>query len=330
MRICVMEKKKLENGSIYDVWIEGPTGGVAVKGTVYTTKKIWITEAPPAPQSKTSAKESMKSGHGFKRLEISSLQSRTHKTRDAAKKKAVKSKGSNQSPVTLANKQPSRESSALSEHTANSEPTASPDTTTSSEPATSPESLTGSGATTRSESATSSQPTTSSVSPYNSEPAPQPQGEIPTNAAPSETTFHLSSREVTSSTAQPPSRAYRRKRATNTTAYNFITLPPSKAPSARLVDSFKPVKPTLSVRSKEFLRRARRRTSVKFDVKPIPLVRTFKATPYTPDPVRTASRHSRYLREGVRKMEKPSIRYVAELSERMAQRKTSGFRYIRK
>jgi hypothetical protein len=341
MRICVMEKKKLENGSIYDVWIEGPTGGVAVKGTVYTTKKIWITEAPPAPQSKTSAKESTKSGQSFKRLEISSLQSRTPKTRDATKK-AVKSKGSNQSPVALANKQPAQESSALSEHTANSEPTeslenttsseptTSPGTTTSSEPATSPESLTSSEVTTSSESTTSSQPTTSFVSLGNSEPAPQPQGEIPTNAAPSETTFHPSSREVTSSTAQPPSRAYRRKRATNTTAYNFITLPPSEAPSARLVDSFKPVKPKLSVRSKEFLRRARRRTSVKFDVKPIPLVRTFKATPYTPDPVRTASRHSRYLREGVRKMEKPSIRYVAELSERMAQRKTSGFRYIRK
>jgi hypothetical protein len=330
MRICVMEKKKLENGSIYDVWIEGPTGGVAVKGTVYTTKKIWITEAPPAPQSKTSAKESTKAGHGFKRLEISSLQSQTHRKRDAATKKAVKSKGSTQRSVALAKKEPAQESSALSEHTANSEPTASLETTTSSEPATRPESLTDSEVTTSSEFTTSSEPTKSNVSLRNSEPAPQSQGEIPTNAAPSETTFQPSSREVTSSTAQPPSRAYRRKRVTNTTAYNFITLPPSEAPPARLVDSFKPVKPTLSVRSKEFLRRARRRTSVKLHVKPIPLVRTFKATPYTPDPVRTASRHSRYLREGVRKMEKPSIRYVAELSERMAQRKTTGFRYIRK
>lgn len=36
MRVCGMEKKTLDDGSIYDVWIEGPTGGVAVKGTVRT------------------------------------------------------------------------------------------------------------------------------------------------------------------------------------------------------------------------------------------------------------------------------------------------------
>ena len=34
MRICGLEKKTLQNGSVYDIWIEGPTGGVAVKGTV--------------------------------------------------------------------------------------------------------------------------------------------------------------------------------------------------------------------------------------------------------------------------------------------------------
>lgn len=38
LRLCAREKTGLrtEEGSIYDVWIEGPTGGMAVKGTVRT------------------------------------------------------------------------------------------------------------------------------------------------------------------------------------------------------------------------------------------------------------------------------------------------------
>lgn len=47
MRICGMEKKTLQNGSMYDLWIEGPTGGVAVKGTVYTI--VRTPTSAPAP-----------------------------------------------------------------------------------------------------------------------------------------------------------------------------------------------------------------------------------------------------------------------------------------
>ncbi|KAI8940725.1 hypothetical protein NX059_001990 [Plenodomus lindquistii] len=36
MRICASKKIATESGSTWDVWIEGPTGGVAVKGTVQT------------------------------------------------------------------------------------------------------------------------------------------------------------------------------------------------------------------------------------------------------------------------------------------------------
>jgi hypothetical protein len=36
MRICGMHKKSLDAGNLYDVWIEGPSGGVAVRGTVRT------------------------------------------------------------------------------------------------------------------------------------------------------------------------------------------------------------------------------------------------------------------------------------------------------
>jgi hydroxyacyl-ACP dehydratase HTD2-like protein with hotdog domain len=36
MRICGKERKRTSEGSVYDIWVEGPTGGVAVKGTVRT------------------------------------------------------------------------------------------------------------------------------------------------------------------------------------------------------------------------------------------------------------------------------------------------------
>jgi hypothetical protein len=36
MRICGSLKKSFVDGELYDVWIEGPTGGVAVKGTMRT------------------------------------------------------------------------------------------------------------------------------------------------------------------------------------------------------------------------------------------------------------------------------------------------------
>jgi hydroxyacyl-ACP dehydratase HTD2-like protein with hotdog domain len=38
MRICGKEKKRTNKGIVYDVWIEGPTGGMAVKGTVRTVE----------------------------------------------------------------------------------------------------------------------------------------------------------------------------------------------------------------------------------------------------------------------------------------------------
>ncbi|KAL6708230.1 hypothetical protein ACN47E_003414 [Coniothyrium glycines] len=42
MRICGHEKNSTGTGSTYDVWIEGPTGGVAVKGTVQTFLKTFV------------------------------------------------------------------------------------------------------------------------------------------------------------------------------------------------------------------------------------------------------------------------------------------------
>lgn len=78
MRICGMEKKTLENGSIYDVWIEGPTGGVAVKGTIYTTKQ----KLAPAPIS-----TNISAGTSRSRKAVTGGRNRKHGTRAKASRK---------------------------------------------------------------------------------------------------------------------------------------------------------------------------------------------------------------------------------------------------
>ncbi|RYO26948.1 hypothetical protein AA0111_g7783 [Alternaria arborescens] len=280
MRICCSEKKKLQNGSIYDVWIEGPTGGVAVKGTLRTTTNdAWTKKDTGIAQthSATPTDELKTQWPSFKRPEHPKLRRKLLNTTNRARKMAKSSKNGTQVHVASGDKRPLQDSPAPP----SSEPTTNPETSANSE------------------SSTSSEPTT------------QNQGEIPSQSTSSGTTSQPPSREVTSATAHETNRAYRRKRAHNTKAYNFITLPPSEPPPARVVNSYTPVKPTLSVRAKELLRRARRRKPAKIKVDPIPLVRRFDARPYAPDPVRTAARHSRYSRRGVRKMEKLKIRHVA-------------------
>jgi hypothetical protein len=48
MRLCGRVKKTFGDGELYDVWIEGLTGGVAVKGTVRAIRTVHTKEATPA------------------------------------------------------------------------------------------------------------------------------------------------------------------------------------------------------------------------------------------------------------------------------------------
>jgi hypothetical protein len=57
MRLCGRVKKTFGNGEIYDVWIEGLTGGVAVKGTVRATRNIHTKESTPASAPKSPTPE---------------------------------------------------------------------------------------------------------------------------------------------------------------------------------------------------------------------------------------------------------------------------------
>ncbi|CAI9634657.1 unnamed protein product [Alternaria burnsii] len=121
MRICCSEKKKLQNGSIYDVWIEGPTGRVAVKGTLRTTTNELKTKWP-----------------SFKRPEHPKFKRKLLNTTNRARKMVKSSKNDTQVHVASGDQRPSQDSPTppSSEPTTNPEPSADSESSTSSEPST--------------------------------------------------------------------------------------------------------------------------------------------------------------------------------------------------
>jgi hypothetical protein len=246
MRVCGMEKKTLPNGSIYDLWIEGPTGGVAVKGTVRTTTRKRTSDIRAEAHSKNSPKQSASP----------ELKSTSEKLEPADKHDET-------GPAT-----PS-----------------SPSATAASEPS-----------------------------------APS-EGEKSMSPLVSEVISQSSSRKVTAFLMRAPGRASRRSRTTRLRSYQFISLPTKAAPPIRPVQPFIPAKPVMSRQTKSLLRRLLRETRPAVRTKLLPLARKYAASPYIPDPARTASRHSRFLREGARRIGKPSIRFSGETLARWCRRR---------
>lgn len=72
----------------------------------------------------------------------------------------------------------------------------------------------------------------------------------------------------------------------------------------RPIKSHRPLQPNMSPTSRYILRRLTERRPEKTCVKPIPLVRTYDASPYN------AEKHSRFRKGGVRKIEKARVRTV--------------------
>jgi acyl dehydratase len=141
MRICCLEKKKLQNGSIYDVWIEGPTGGVAVKGTLRTTTNdTWAKKDTGIAQthSATPTDELKTRWPSFKRPEHPKLKRKLLNTTNRARKMAKSSKNGTQVHVASEDQRPSQDSPAppSSEPTTNPETSANSESSTSSEPST--------------------------------------------------------------------------------------------------------------------------------------------------------------------------------------------------
>ncbi|KAI2487332.1 hypothetical protein Ptr902_01465 [Pyrenophora tritici-repentis] len=355
MRICGFKKKTLFNGAIYDVWIEGPTGGVAVTGTIYTTMREKVpppSDPKPAPQTNTTIltndppilqsqamftpqSNSTTSSAGseqhivpeykasFIRLEDEVLRRRMHKSRrdadkaetkaakkqqkllDKAKKAAQKAAQREKQAAKKAMVSTSTKLEALSE----AHDSAEPDTTPSHESASSAD---PSGSEPASETEhpneLSSPPSTSSGR------LSRPQGENAETPTSYETTSQPQHREVTPSSTLAPSLAYDSKPRTRLRAYKFI-VNQSPPPTIRVVKTLRPAKPTISVLTKRIIHRLTHRyKSPKMDIKPIPLLRKH-ATRDRRNPDVTAARYSRYLQQGVRLFDTPSIRYITPLKE---------------
>lgn len=59
MRICVKRKRQTDTGHSWDIWIEGPTGGMAVKGVAHSSSTQALNVAPESsqPATKTPVQE---------------------------------------------------------------------------------------------------------------------------------------------------------------------------------------------------------------------------------------------------------------------------------
>lgn len=276
MRICGMEKKTLENGSIYDIWIEGPTGGVAVKGTIYTTKH----KSSPAPVSTT-----VPAGTPTPRKAVTRGHNHTSGTRAKAPRKDNEEQSASRKLNLTSDK------TKLIKEQGGSDP------------------------------APTSGPSATSVSDVSA----QSEGERFTKYSSAETTSQPSYREADISVMLAPSRSYHRNRSTRLRSHQFITLPTKAASPFRTVQSFVPLKPILSRRTKQLLHRLLRPASPNGPRRPLPLVRKYAASPFVPTPARMVLKRRRFLKEGVRRIEKPSIRYEGESLARWRTRRRTSY-----
>ncbi|KAJ6281954.1 hypothetical protein J3E71DRAFT_362074 [Bipolaris maydis] len=259
MRICGLEKKTLQNGSIYDLWIEGPTGGVAVKGTVYT--KIRTPTSAPAPTN----------------VPGKNPKSRKVRQRDRTSGTRTRSNNKNDGENPAWRRQNLRTEKA--KPTGSSEATGSPIA-----------------------------PSLSATSV--SEPSAQPECEKPIEPLSNEITSQPTFREVTASLMRIPGPVSRR-RPTRLRSHQFISPPTNFAVPVRPVQARIPAKPIVSRQTKQLLRRLFRQTTPSVRMRPLPLARKYAASPYTGESWKDL-RGNRFLREGVRRVERLRIRYEGE------------------
>ncbi|KAF1851066.1 uncharacterized protein K460DRAFT_401093 [Cucurbitaria berberidis CBS 394.84] len=233
MSICGMEKNKSDTGSTFEIWIEGPTGGMAVKGIVRTVVKRPTTPTlaiPPTGKISTPSEN----------------------------QKLSKPRGTSRH----------MKESRLSEQ-----------------------------------------------APAGDVPIPPNFPRFVPLATPDILPGNAFSQIAEASLNHLASKPYRQLRPTRTISHQFITMPSSSTLVRRVEASPKPVRPTMSPLSVNIMRRRLREQPPKTYIKPIPLLRKYDAISYKHDAARTAARHSRFRREGARKVEKLEVRLMGRSLE---------------
>ncbi|KAF2854281.1 hypothetical protein T440DRAFT_486884 [Plenodomus tracheiphilus IPT5] len=263
MRICATKKNTTDTGSTYDVWIEGPTGGVAVRGTVQTVARM-------SEYRDSQRKKAMRSEKRSK--------SQTGKSREGKAITPVRSTPPGEVITTS-----ETQSSNLLPTSGDAAPaklhrlTVQEDTTTHN---------------------SIMESTTPTLLP------------VPGSIVTADTclfSVHLDAQDGQADVQDPKSfdgpHPYNKR--TRTRSYRFLdpVLP------LRQVRSHRPFRPSISPSSRYFIRRLTKRKTEKTSVAPIPIIRTYGASPYE------AASYARFRKDGVRKVGAASIRMLVSPSD---------------
>jgi hypothetical protein len=297
MRICGMKRENLPSQSIvFDVWIEGPTGGVAVKGTVRTVRKS-ITgsqQGAPTPNMTCSPSHSQDAEDNFKEH---ALESKSRFNISGGKVKA---------------NQASRSISGIpwKQGTGSATPVPSTFRTPTSPVSVS---ISKNGRNRKSAKAGVAQTTTSAQKGRKKNIAILSEFTLPSvsqlgrAALPSLTESDLTTSSVQDvpSTDPRPRRAYRRNRSERATSSHVQSDSDTSSIIRRVLAPPSPMRRTQSLRTRILLRRTVRLRPLGYTFKPVPLVRKYRGKQYTYNASNVANRHSRFRREGVRTIQSP-------------------------
>jgi hypothetical protein len=334
MRICCRVKKSFEAGDVYEVWIEGPTGGVAVMGTVRTVPASVtdIQRKTPKPQAdndtgpySTDKKQPKNPKTDSKIRRVDSARSKTPAIIDenAAKNglqiRRIVSPGNNETISATELEVPLSKGLPGLNQVKNAVKVVRSASCDSISPALDPQprniqkerTVKFDGflpAFSSHESQRSSQATQLNLSTF-AMPAIPPRHDSTAQASSPKTDVVMDSGQPTPDSDREPRRAYRRNRPTR---IKFIQM---ASPHIRVIEAPPtPMKPTMALKTRNILRRLESSKSKhvvdaiipsEFSsllAPPIPLIRRYRGKQYIYNPSDIVSRHSRYMREGARKI----------------------------
>ncbi|KAH7087795.1 hypothetical protein FB567DRAFT_549048 [Paraphoma chrysanthemicola] len=277
MRICGRRRENSASGSwVFDIWIEGPSGGVAVKGTVLTSNDL-----------KSGAQWTIEKPEGSTNIRFVTAPGENVQANVSSKGKRDRSSRGKQGQAT-----PVR-------YTYRSPTDVAPDRS----------SLDGQGSeliipkaarSAASTKATSEVPT-ASLSTFSLPPAPETAQFSSTNS----TSSNDSSSQSSTTGSRDVGHAHRRNMPRRASSYAQ-----SKSNIAstfrRVLAPPPPMKRAVSLRTRILLQRSARVVS-NLNYNPVPIIRKYRGKQYIYDPSRVARRHSRFERDGVRAFYKPRI-----------------------
>jgi hypothetical protein len=298
MRICIKRKKPLPltRGGEYDIWIEGPTNGVAVMGTVRTLPMPRFDDPEtrtPKKSAESKVLNKFKIHHVLSNASSSiSIDAPTVARNSSGKRSSDWDTGIAKENNSVVEERNVRQDNVEKGDDANPTVRLSFRRPTTAAPNSRSRNV-GNQEVRRSEHIKTEKPR-SLVRRIEAPPSPI---------------------EVVPSFMRVRSRrGHRRNRP-----LRIIKLQTDPNISRQVTTTLSPVASVVPSRTRPLLRRAGRARSARFEANPASVLRKYAGRTYAYDPSAVAQRHSRYLNEGVRKMMKLRIRQVALVDDLKAE-----------